>query len=170
MAIVTQGFTAASRPAEGKFAPSLDENSVEVLLKLDVASPLNVQLLAFAKDLGLRDRELTSLAGVSRSTLARWKKEGDAERPPALDDLRVIAELLIRTGAMSPRSVGGWLRSRNVGLEMERPLDALSVGEFSHVLAAAESAAGARVPVRKISERLGTGRSLSEAAGPSTQD
>lgn len=127
--------------------PSLDQAVVDVLVKLDEASPLRDQLLVFQKDLGLRDRELVRLAGVSRATLSRWRKEGDAERPPALDDLRVIAVLLIRTGAMSPRSVAGWLRSRNFGLAEERPLEVLAAGDFSRVLKAAEAACGGRMPV-----------------------
>jgi transcriptional regulator with XRE-family HTH domain len=132
--------------------PSLDEAARRVLAKLDEAGRLSEQLQAFSKDLGLRDRELMKLGGMSRATLSRWRKSGDAERPPALDDLRVIAALLIRSGAMRPRSVAGWLRSRNLGLKQERPLDVLVSGEFSRVLSAAESACGGRVPVERLSE------------------
>jgi hypothetical protein len=59
---------------------------------------------------------------------ARWRKEGDAEPPGPFDDLREIVVLLIRSGAMRPRSVGGWLRSRNLGLDWNRPLDVLRAG------------------------------------------
>jgi transcriptional regulator with XRE-family HTH domain len=127
--------------------PTLDQAAVETLLKLDEASPLREQLTAMRSDIGLRDRELTRLAGVSRATLSRWRKDGDAERPPELDDLRAIAALLIRSGAMMPRSVAGWLRSRNRGLNDQRPLEALEAGEFARVMKAAEAAIGARLPV-----------------------
>lgn len=143
--------------------PSLDQAVVDVLMRLDEASPLRDQLVVFKKDLGLRDHELVRLAGVSRATLSRWRKEGDAERPPALDDLRFIAVLLIRTGAMSPRSVAGWLRSRNFGLAEERPLEVLAIGDFSRVLKAAEAACGARMPVMQP-DQSGTSRSFASAA------
>ena len=131
---------------------SLDEATVDVLLKLEESRPLSEQLRTLTKDVGMRDVELANLAGVSRATLARWRKDGDAERPTALDDLRAIVLLLIRTGAMRPRSVAGWLRSRNVGLDWNRPLDVLEAGteNFPLVLKAAEAACGGRVPVRKI--------------------
>lgn len=129
---------------------SLDQEAVDVVIKLDEASPLRDQLTVFKKSLGLRDRELVNLSGVSRATLARWGKDGDAERPPALDDLRAIAALLIRTGAMRPRSVAGWLRSRNVGLRDQRPLEVLAAGDFSRVLKVAEDACGSRQPVPQL--------------------
>jgi transcriptional regulator with XRE-family HTH domain len=144
--------------------PSLSPEAEAVLRKLDEASPLSEQLQALTKDLRLRDRELTALSGVSRATLSRWRKEGDAERPPALDDLRVIAILLIRSGAMRPRSVAGWLRSRNRGLSWQRPLDVLRDEEFSLVLSAAEAACGARIPVKKIPQRSTEGAGTSFAA------
>jgi hypothetical protein len=130
--------------------PSLPPRTEAVLAKLSETSPLSEQLQALTKDVGLRDRELMKLAGISRATLARWRKEGDAERPPAFDDLRVIAVLLIRSGAMRPPSVAGWLRSRNRGLNWNRPLEILRDGDFSPVLSAAEAACGARIPVVKI--------------------
>jgi len=140
--------------------PSIDEATVDVLVRLEESSPLSEQLRALTKDVGLRDVELAALAGVSRATLARWRKEGDSERPRSLDDLRAIAVLLIRTGAMRPRSVAGWLRSRNVGLDWNRPLDVLqaTAENFPLVLSAAESACGGRVPVRKIPKLEDTGQ------------
>jgi transcriptional regulator with XRE-family HTH domain len=140
--------------------PSIDEATVDVLVKLEESSPLSEQLNALTKDIGLRDVELAALAGVSRATLARWRKEGDAERPRSLDDLRAIAVLLMRTGAMRPRSVAGWLRSRNLGLDWNRPLDVLRTGteNFPLVQSAAESACAGRVPVRKIPAQKDPGR------------
>jgi len=134
------------RPTE----PSLSPRSQAVLAKLDEASPLSAQLQALTKDIGLKDRELVKLAGVSRATLARWRKQGEGDRPPSLDDLRAISALLIRSGALRPESVSGWLRSRNRGLSWHRPLDVLRQGDFSLVLTAAEAACGARIPVKKI--------------------
>jgi transcriptional regulator with XRE-family HTH domain len=130
---------------------SLDPPTKAVLAKLHETSPLSEQLQALSKDLHLRDRELMALAGVSRATLARWRKEGDAERPPQLDDLRVIAVKLIQSGALRPSSVAGWLRSRNRGLDWQRPLDVLrDKEEFPFVLSAAEAAIGGRVPIEKL--------------------
>jgi transcriptional regulator with XRE-family HTH domain len=132
--------------------PSLEEGTVDVLVKLEESSPLSEQLGALTKDIGIRDTELAALAGVSRATLARWRNEGNAERPRPLDDLRAIVVLLLRTGAMRPRSVAGWLRSRNFGLDWNRPLDVLRADpeNFPLVRSAAEAACGGRVPVKKI--------------------
>ena len=112
---------------------------------LGEASPLSAQLQALSKTLKLRDRELMVLCGVSRPTLARWRKEGDSDRPPHLDDLRAIAVLLVQGGALKPTLVAGWLRSRNRALEWQRPLDLLGEGKFSAVLNAA-------MGVKRISE------------------
>lgn len=130
--------------------PSLPPHFEAVLAKLNEASPLCDQLQALVKDIGLKDRELMKLVGVSRATLARWRKEGQGDRPPPLDDLRAISALLIKSGAMRPESVSGWLRSRNRGLSWHRPLEVLEQGDFSLVLTAAEAACGARIPVKKI--------------------
>jgi transcriptional regulator with XRE-family HTH domain len=146
---VKQSERAQERGQESQPAPSIDQEAREVLAKLGETSPLSEQLGALTKDVGLSDRELTALAGVSRATLARWRKDGDAQRPAHLDDLRVIAVLLIRSGALRPRSVAGWLRSRNMGLSWQRPLDVLKEGDFPLVLSAAEAACGARIPVEK---------------------
>lgn len=150
MIFVTQSNTALDIEQGDEEGPSLPGNALAVLERLGEASPLSDQLRAFGKDIGLRDRELMGLAGVSRATLSRWRKEGEGERPPALDDLRVIAALLIRSGAIRPQSVAGWLRSRNKGLDWNRPIDVLRDGDFAAVLSAAEAACGFRVPVKKI--------------------
>jgi transcriptional regulator with XRE-family HTH domain len=149
MAIVTQPSALLGKPEETP-EPLLPEASVAVLAKLNGASTLSEQLHALSKDIGLRDRELMKLTDVSRATLSRWRKEGDAQRPEPLDDIRVIAVLLIESGAMRPPSVAGWLRSRNRGLSWQRPLDVLKEGDFSLVIAAAEAASGARIPVKDI--------------------
>src|ERR1700759_1278549 len=130
--------------------PTLPADSVAVLEKLNETSPLSMQLQALTKDMGLRDRELMKLAGVSRATLARWRKDGEGERPAPIDDLRVIAVLLIRSGALRPTSAAGGLRARNGGLSWNRPLDVLGDDEFALVLSAAEAACGSRIPVVKI--------------------
>jgi len=147
--------------------PSLDEKAVDVLIKLEESSPLSTQLRALTKEVGLRDVELAELAGVSRATLGRWRKEGDAERPAVLDNLRAVVVLLIGTGAKRPRSVGGWLRSRNNGLDWSRPLEVLRGGDqnFPLVMAAAEAACGGRLPVPKIPSPA-TG----DMPGPSSRD
>jgi transcriptional regulator with XRE-family HTH domain len=147
---LTQTKTKEAQPQSEARQPSLDAPTKAVLAKLHETSPLSEQLQALSKDLRLRDRELMELAGVSRATLARWRKEGDAERPPQLDDLRVIAIKLIQSGALRPASVAGWLRSRNHGLDWQRPLDVLREGEFPLVLSAAEAACGGRVPTEKL--------------------
>jgi hypothetical protein len=138
------------RPRE----PSLRPEVLDVLLKLGETSDLAAQLRALNKDVGLRDRELMELAGVSRATLSRWRKEGISDRPPPIDDVRVIAVLLIKSGAMQARSVSGWLRSRNEGLNWHRPLEVLRKGDFALVLSAAEAASGSRIPVKRIPDSV----------------
>lgn len=130
-------------------APGLDPGATAVLRKLDETSPLSDQIDALTNEIGLRSRELTQVARVSRATLSRWRKEEGAERPRRLDDLRAIASYMVRTGALRPHSVGGWLRSRNVSLDHRRPLEVIAEGEFSLVMSAAENTCGGRAPVRR---------------------
>jgi len=166
---ITQTKADITRPTSEDRWPSLDAEAMAVLAKLDEASPLSQQLHAFSKDLHLRDRELMALADVSRATLARWRKEGNAERPPQLDDLRVIAMLLIRSGALRPASVAGWLRSRNRGLSWQRPLDVLGEKEFPLVLSAAEAACGGRIPVGQIPRSAAAKEEESRLAVPEAE-
>jgi transcriptional regulator with XRE-family HTH domain len=160
MIVVSQQHQALSGVERGGGQEPVPTPEAQAVLdKLDEASSLSEQLQALTKDIGLRDRELIKLTGVSRATLARWRKSGDAERPPALDDIRVIAVQLIRSGSLRPQSVAGWLRSRNRGLSWQRPLEVLEAGDFSLVLSAAEAACGARVPIEKIPEATASNRS-----------
>ena len=168
--IFTSSHKDFESPASVEILPghsSLDQTAVEALIKLDESSPLREQLASLKSDLGLRDRELTRLAGVSRATLSRWRREGDAERPTEIDDLRAIVALLVRSGAMKPRSVAGWLRSRNRGLNDQRPLEALEAGEFGRVMKAAESAVGARLPINVPEDSESTPAFENAAAGDS---
>ena len=71
---------------DGEAEPALSAEAEAVLSRLDEASPLADQLQALSKEIGLRDRELMDLAGISRATLARWRKHGDGDRPRALDE------------------------------------------------------------------------------------
>src|SRR4051794_20695435 len=96
--------------------PGLDPSVRMLLMKLEDGAPLPQLLRVFTGDLRLRRRELGILGEVDRRTLAQWQKGGDGNTPQQFDDLRRIVVLLIETGAMRPRSVAGWLRSRNVGL------------------------------------------------------
>jgi transcriptional regulator with XRE-family HTH domain len=150
MNLTRTGTKEARRQSEAR-QPSLDVATKAVLAKLHEKSPFSDQLQALSKDLRLRDRELMALAGVSRATLARWRKEGGNQCPPKLDDLRVIAIELIQSGALRPSSVAGWLRSRNRGLDWQRPLDVLrDKEEFPALLSAVEATCGGRVPVEKL--------------------
>ncbi len=159
--------SAPPQPAAAAY-PSLDDKVVDVLVKLEASEPLSVQLRTLTKEVGLKETELARLADVSRATLARWRKEGESERPPALDNLRAVVVLLIGTGTMRPRSVAGWLRSRNEGLRWNRPLEVLAVGDqnFPLVMRAAEAACGGRIPVEKIPD-LGPDRQPGPSVGSS---
>lgn len=141
-------FTHPHEGDEGA-APGLDPGATALLQKLDETSPLADQIEALTAGIGLRSRELTQVAQVSRATLSRWRKEKGAERPRQLDDLRAIASYMVRTGALRPHSVGGWLRSRNVSLDHRRPLEVIAEGEFSVVMSAAENTCGGRAPLRR---------------------
>jgi hypothetical protein len=137
--------------------PQLDTDVVAILAQLDESNPLSEHLSALTKGVGMRDRELAALVGCSRATLARWRRSGEAERPDQIEDLRAIVSLLLRTGAMRPRSIAGWLRSRNRALAWRKPLEVLAEGDFALVLSAAESACGGRdTVVRNPSDAGGT--------------
>jgi transcriptional regulator with XRE-family HTH domain len=144
----------------------LDPKVVELVEKLSETSSLVDQLEALTKGVGLRSRELAAVANVSRATLSRLRRDDGAERPPQLDDLRAIVSYMVGTGALRPRSVGGWLRSRNEGLGLQRPLDVLADGEFALVLSAAEAACGGRLPVKREPQAASdTGRAVFSAVG-----
>lgn len=85
------------------------------------------QFGAFRKMLRLSDHDLADLAEVSPSTIRRWRvKEPDPSGVPhALDNLRAIVNRMAASWNDDPRVMGRWLRSRNTGLGMQRPIQLL---------------------------------------------
>ena len=93
-------------------------------------APLRIQLTFMHNAIGLRDRELAFVAGVSASTARRWRLSGEGERPMAIDDLTSIVRALRDGEAFSPKLIGGWLRSRNRGLGHGSPARCVAKRQF----------------------------------------
>jgi hypothetical protein len=104
--------------------------------------------------IGLSDREFAFVASVSASTARRWRRSGEGERPMAIDDLNSIVRALRDGNAFSPKLIGGWLRSRNRGLGMDRPLDALRNGNFEEVFRVTQAAISGVSPPDSVALRV----------------
>jgi len=110
-------------------------------------------------EFGLSEQDLADATGAHVRTVRRWKSLDAGHEPThharQIDDLRTLVARTARTGAMTERAVGFWLRSRNRWLGDRRPLDVISSGEdvdFERVRAAADLFVdpNARVPVELL--------------------
>lgn len=109
---------------------------------------MNRTLQSCLKDLaarGLTDAVIArGLArhGVSERTVRRWRTERAPLQPggrwDAIDDVRAVADCLLAC-LPDDESVVAWLRTRNVELGWERPIEALGAGRFDEVLALAQA-------------------------------
>lgn len=106
---------------------------------LEIGKPPEVILDAIALATSLDLNELGVLVQRSGYTIRRWRGlEEEADIPAAaacaIEDLRSIISMLIEAG-YSKSSITSFLRSRNVGLGRDRPLDGLrsDIGEFARV-------------------------------------
>jgi len=137
-----------------------------------------MQIAALQDIIGLKVREIAFAASVSEQTIRNWKKADSHDRPSGYDDLRAIAERLLRAEAVDPKLIGAWFRSRNRGLDYTRPLEAIRAGEFARVRDVAESFIALSPPVvakrpedvrrRKRSFLAGRdlGKELAQLTGP----
>lgn len=100
-------------------------------------APRPLQLAVLRRYIGLKVREIAFVASVTEQSVGNWKKFHTPGRPPAYDDLRAVVERMMQTST-DPILIGSWLRSRNDGLDYQRPLDLLKAGEFEQVMAATE--------------------------------
>lgn len=140
------------------------EQNAGLLRATRPGSSVRDQLEVFRKELRLSDRDLAELASVSPSTIRRWRVSEPDELPRPIDNLRAIVHVTLRDGAVDPRSVGRWLRSRNRGLGMERPIQLLADDEeFDRISRAAEafSAGGATSPEGPMTPDGSVGKEVS---------
>lgn len=94
-------------------------------------SPLQV-LEALRVYVGLSDFVLSRVVDRSAQTVRRWRKgEAGSDVPDAaaaaIDDLRTIVAMLIDAD-YDGGTIRSFLRSRNMGLGQDRPLDGVRVG------------------------------------------
>ena len=97
------------------------------------------QIAVLQKVIGLKLREIAFAAGVSRETARLWRRTDNGDRPDGYEDLRAVAERLLRGRSLNPILIGAWFRSRNRGLGYRRPLEAIRAGAFEEVIEVAES-------------------------------
>jgi len=125
----------------------------DLLSALGPASPRSVQLKAMIDVLGLKVREIAYASNVSEQTVRNWRKSNGGEHPSNFDDLRALAEILVRADSLSPGLIGSWFRSRNRGLGYSRPLEAVRDGGFDQVMGVAQSFGALSPPVAARSPR-----------------
>jgi DNA-binding transcriptional regulator YiaG len=134
--------TPSDGPTSGDPVRGLDPHDA-----LAPETPRPVQIAALQGVIGLRVREIAFAASVSEQTIRNWKKADSHDRPSGYDDLRAIAERLLRADVVDPMLIGAWFRSRNRGLGYTRPLEAIRAGEFARVMDVAESFIALSPPV-----------------------
>lgn len=128
-----------------KAEPAAEEQSeleAENSQSLRAISPYSArpeQIAVLQEVIGLKMKEIAYATGVSREAVRLWKQSDNGERPERYEDLRAVAERLLRSVSLDPILIGAWFRSRNRGLGYRRPLEAIRVGAFEKVNDAAES-------------------------------
>jgi transcriptional regulator with XRE-family HTH domain len=101
-------------------------------------------LLDALDGLGMYPAEIARAVGVSTQTIRAWRTKNVRPRLDAaiaLDDLRATAHILLLADKLDPEQVGFWLRSRNLSLDFQRPLDMIATAP-GRVRAAAVDAVG----------------------------
>jgi hypothetical protein len=125
-----------------------DDPEPRALLLKDLEREITVSgMVRTLGNLGLHTADLSLLSsGKIRQTIAAWR---DGERlPPAeiaehIDDARYTALVLLDGhDDLAPSRLAGWMRSRSLGLDAERPLAALAEGRFQEVLDAGQREIG----------------------------
>jgi hypothetical protein len=114
-----------------------EKEARETLLQIGRPPDEVLDAIPVATSLGMN--EFGTLVRRSGYTIRRWRALGEEADIPAaaacaIEDLRSIIAMLIEAG-YSKRSITSFLRSRNVGLGRDRPLDGLrsDIGEFARV-------------------------------------
>jgi len=82
---------------------------------------------------------IAEITGASERSVRNWKKTS-AIRSVYEERLRGLKEIVIvLSDTLTPRGVSQWLRAKNKMLNNEKPIQALSQGNFSSVLQTAEA-------------------------------
>ena len=101
-------------------------------------------MLRELRDLGFLDEDLATVACVSITTIRRWRGsgfQGSLSSERALDDLRVLTALLLKSRRLTPDEAIAWCRRRHPELSATQdgvrreawadPLRVLAEGRFS---------------------------------------
>jgi hypothetical protein len=100
------------------------------------------RVAAVLNAVGLSDEDVARATQANISTVRRWRHSADQDAPihnaDRIDDLRAIIARLRFRGAVSDAGIVWWLRSRNLWLDDQRPLELIGAGQFERVRAAAE--------------------------------
>jgi len=93
---------------------------------------------------GLSDHDIAkAVPNAGARSVRRWRTDGPpttraAQRWEPIDDLCATVGYLLANATYDEEGIVSWLRSRNAGLDHQRPLDVLGEGRFEDVRAAAE--------------------------------
>jgi hypothetical protein len=159
------------RTADGKYTlKGVATPEFDALSALGPEAPRPLQLTVLQNVIGLRVREIAFAASVSEQSIRNWKRLDSDDRPQGYDDLRTVAERILRASAVDPKLIGSWFRSRNRGLGYTRPLEAIRAGDFARVMDVAESFIALSPPVgapspdegRRQKDAFLTGRDIGE--------
>lgn len=127
--------------------PGIPADSRAAMARLQ-SGPAADQWKVLSEDLGFRRTELADLrGGPDRRRWFPLRSEAQEAEPGvgSLDDLLQVAIYMVSTGAVRPRHVASWFRSRHLALGWQRPIDVLRLGDPAAVKRAAESTCGARL-------------------------
>lgn len=136
----------AKRHAKDSAPPGLPADSRAAMARLQ-SGPAADRWKVLSEVLGFRRTELADLRGGPgrRRWFVRDRAQEAEPGVGSLDDLLQVATYMVSTGAVRPRHVASWFRSRHLALRWQRPIDVLRLGDPVAVKRAAESTCGARL-------------------------
>lgn len=126
-------------PPDGRLVATIGQYLPKVLRLSEAQRRRTAVRTEFVRTAFASDAAMARALNVERGRISRWKK-GEAmdsaavERLVALD---VAIELL--TGFLDDRSIPKWLSGTNAHLAERRPIDVLTQGRLSEVIAAIEA-------------------------------
>jgi DNA-binding transcriptional regulator YiaG len=100
-------------------------------------------VLEILTDVGITQAEMAKAVGASTRTVQNWVSGANPPRgknAERLLDLHTIVDVL--RDSYTPEGIKIWLRSRNLNLDLQRPIDLLLSGEATAVLDEARWVAG----------------------------
>jgi DNA-binding transcriptional regulator YiaG len=109
----------------------------------DTASVTYIRVVEKVTSSGITQAELAKAVGTGSRSVQNWASGQNTPRGRSaqrLLDVHTIVDIL--SDSYSPEGIDIWFHSRNRNLEMRRPIDLLTEGDFDRVLDEAKWVAG----------------------------